>query len=47
MDTQRPDLRRWVFKDIIDYTLKSIEIEDIEQRLDKLEKIILERKLQK
>lgn len=40
MDSQRPDLRRWVFKDIIDYTLKSIEIEDIEERLDKIEKHI-------
>ena len=44
MDTKRPDLRRWVYKDIIDYTLKSIELEDIEERLDKLEQIISERR---
>lgn len=44
MDSPRPDLRRWVYKDIIEYTLKSIELESIEQRLDKIERVILERK---
>jgi len=43
MDIKRPDLRRWVYKDIIDYTLKSIELEDVEERLAKLEQIISER----
>ncbi len=47
MDTKRPDLRRWVYKDIIDYALKSIELEDIEERLDKVEKVILERRAYK
>lgn len=44
MNSQRPDLRRWVFKDIIDYTLKNIELEDIEERLSKIEKHIYERR---
>jgi len=44
MDSPRPDLRRWVYKDIIEYALKSIELESIEQRLDKIERVILERK---
>lgn len=37
VDTSRPELRRLVCKDIIDYGLKAIEFEDIEERLDKIE----------
>lgn len=44
MDTPRPDLKRWVYKDIIEYTLKSIEIENLEDRLEKVEHAISERK---
>jgi len=44
MDTKKPDLKRWVCKDIIDYALRSIELENIEERLDKVERVILERK---
>lgn len=42
MDSKRSDLRL-VYKDIIDYGIKSIELEDIEERLDKVEQAILER----
>ncbi|MGA2775654.1 MAG: phBC6A51 family helix-turn-helix protein [Candidatus Omnitrophota bacterium] len=41
IDSSRPELRRWVCKDIIDYALKSVELEDIEERLDKVERVIL------
>lgn len=44
IDSSRPELRRWVCKDIIEYVLKSIELEEIEERLDKVERIISERK---
>lgn len=44
MDSSREDIKRLVCRDIIEYALKSIEIDDIEQRLDKVERIILERK---
>lgn len=44
IDSSRPELRRWVCKDIIDYTLKSIELEEIEERLDKIEKLLTERR---
>ena len=37
MASPRPDLRRWVCKDIIDYAFKRIEIEDIETRLERIE----------
>ena len=37
MASPRPDLRRWVYKDIIDYGLKSIELQDIKERIDKIE----------
>lgn len=43
IDSSKPELRRWICKDIIDYTLKSIELEDIEERLNKVEQAILER----
>ena len=47
LDAKKPDLKRWVCKDIIDYTLKSIEFEDIEERLDRVEKALLEKRTYK
>ncbi len=44
VDSSREDIRRLACRDIIEYALKSIEIEDIEQRLDKVERIVLERR---
>ena len=44
IDSPRPSLRRWVCKDIIEYNQKTIELEDIEERLDKIERIISERR---
>lgn len=41
---EREEVRRLACNDIITHTLKSIEIEDIEQRLDKVERIVLERR---
>lgn len=38
-------IRRLASRDIIEYVLKSIELEDIEQRLKKIEGMILERNL--
>lgn len=46
-EAQREEVRRLACNDIITHTLKSIEIEDIEERLDKVERIILERKTYK
>jgi Na+/phosphate symporter len=37
MDIAKPDLRRLVCKDILDYGLKAIEIEKVEARIDELE----------
>ena len=45
MNTKRPDLKRWVCKDIIDYALKNLELEKIEERLDRLEQVISEKRL--
>ncbi|NQS89757.1 hypothetical protein HQ584_08225 [Patescibacteria group bacterium] len=44
VDTSRPELRRLVCKDIIDYGLKAIEFEDIGERLDKIEQYIGQRR---
>ena len=44
MNTERPDLKRWVYKDIIEYALKSVELENLAERLEKVERIISERK---
>jgi len=44
MDSTKEETRRLACKDIIEYALRSIELEDIEQRLNKVERIILERK---
>lgn len=43
-DAQREEVRRLACNDIIAHVLKSIEIEDIEQRLDKVERIVLEKR---
>ncbi len=39
MDTCKPDLKRLVCKDIIENALKSVELEDLEARLEKVERI--------
>lgn len=44
MDSKHPNFKYRACKDIIDYTLKSIEIEDIEERLDKVEAAIAKNK---
>jgi predicted DNA-binding protein YlxM (UPF0122 family) len=41
---QKEEVRRLACNDIITHVLKSIEIEDIEQRLDKIERIVLKQK---
>lgn len=43
MSSKNESIRRFASKDIIDYTLKSIEFEEIEDRLAKVEKLVLER----
>ena len=45
MDTPRPDLKRWVYKDVIEYALKSIEIEALEERLKKVELALQNKKV--
>lgn len=42
--SSREDIRRLACKDIIEFALKSIELEEIEDRLDKVERVILERR---
>ena len=39
IDTSKPDLKRLVCKDIIENALKSVELEDLEARLEKVERI--------
>ena len=46
-EAKREEVRRLACNDIITHTLKSLEIEDIEQRLDKVERVVLERKTYK
>lgn len=41
---QREEVRRLACNDIITHTLKTLEIEDIEQRLEKIERVVLERR---
>ncbi len=43
MDSKQPYLKHRASKDIIDYALKSIELEDIEERLTKVEQTLMER----
>ena len=45
MDSKQPYLKHRASKDIIDYALKSIELEDIEERLDKVNKPSLKKKI--
>lgn len=44
MDSPKPGLRRLTCRDILDYGNKAIELEDIEGRLDTIERIISERR---
>lgn len=41
---QREEVRRLACNDIITHTLKTLEIEDIEQRLEKVERVVLEKR---
>ncbi|MBF0504030.1 MAG: hypothetical protein HQL14_02900 [Candidatus Omnitrophica bacterium] len=43
MNTPRPDLKRWVYKDIIEYSLKCVELEKIEERLAIIERAVLKK----
>ena len=45
LGSKREEVRRLVSKDIIDYTLKSIEMDGIEQRLNKLEDALLNKNI--
>lgn len=45
INSPKPELRRLACKDIVDYTLRSIEIENIEERLNKIEKHVYERRI--
>jgi len=44
MDSNKAELRRLASKDILEYALKSIELEDIEERLNKIEQAISQKK---
>jgi len=44
MDSPKPGLRRLTCRDILDYGNRAIELEDIEERLDKIERVISERR---
>jgi len=43
MDSKQPHVRYRACKDIIDFTLRNIEIENIEERLEKIEDVISKR----
>lgn len=45
INSPKPELRRLACKDIVDYALRSIEIENIEERLNKIEKHVYERRI--
>ncbi len=45
LNTKNDNLKRWVANDILDHVLKAREIEDLEERVTTLEKLIKERKL--
>lgn len=44
MDSQKPYIRKAAAEKIIDYTLKAIEIEEIEERLAKVEEFVLKQR---
>jgi hypothetical protein len=44
LNTDSDSLRRYVANDIINHVLKAKELQDLEERLERLEKIVLERK---
>ena len=46
-NTDNDSLKRYVAKDIIDYVMRAKEVSDIEERLVKVERIVLERKVYK
>lgn len=48
MNDPSPDMRkRLIYKDVIEFGQRAIELEDLGERLDKVERIILERKTYK
>lgn len=47
MDSKKEMIRRWASKDIIEYSFKAMELSDFEERLEKVERIILERRTYK
>jgi len=47
MDSKKEMIRRWASKDVIDYSFKAMELQDFEGRLEKIERIILERRTYK
>ena len=46
-DKRNPELRRRVANDIISHVLKAKELEEIEERLEQVERVVLERKTYK
>jgi transcriptional regulator with XRE-family HTH domain len=44
MGAEREEVRRLACNDVISHALKSVELENLEERLDKVERIVLERK---
>jgi hypothetical protein len=44
LNADSDSLKRYVANDIINHVLKAKELQDLEERLEKLEKIVLERK---
>jgi len=44
LSSSNEHIRRLASKDIIEYALKSIEIEEVEQRLEKVEQLVLEKR---
>jgi len=47
MESSREDVRRLACSEVLKHALKSIEIEEIEERLEKVERIVLEKKTYK
>ena len=43
IDSEKPYIQKAVAEKIIDYTLRSIEIEELEERLERIEEIVLNR----
>jgi len=47
LDTENEGLRRAVANDILNHVLKIREMQDIEARIDSIERVVLERKVYK